>query len=151
MPSPSIRVTQRLISAFTNAEPWKIDHDEAMLCRDLEDSMAWAVRLMNGLAEDEARLQNIARGATAEDCEVVVAKFDNMRKELVDGCRAAVPLVESLMQQGYRVDGVGEFRQALEEAQNMLDAAEFERELPPLEELRRLVRPNNPRPERYGD
>lgn len=147
----SIRITQRLISAFTEAEPWKIDHDEAMRCSDLEDSMAWAVRLMNGLAEDEARLQSVAMGATAEDCEAVVAKFDKMRKELVDACREALPLVGSLMQQGYRVDGVDEFRRALEEAQNLLEAAEFERGLPPFEESRRLVRPNNPRPERYGD
>jgi hypothetical protein len=145
-------MSRRLVLAFAEAEPWKIDHQRAMLCRDIEDDMAWGIRLMSGLAEEEATFQALVlAGGPAGDIEAGMAGIDECRRVLVEVCEKILETAESLRRDRDAIDGIEEFRAAIEEARHRVEAAEFEQELPPLETMRPLLRPENPRPERYGD
>ena len=56
-----------------------------------------------------------------------------------------------LADEGFRVDGLDEFRQAADEARRQTELWDMESELLPIEEARAHLQPDNPRPERYGD
>jgi hypothetical protein len=49
-----------------------------------------------------------------------------------------------------QVDGLDEFRRIAEEARCQIELWDLEPEIRPLEEALPLVRPGNPRPDRYG-
>ena len=55
-----------------------------------------------------------------------------------------------LSEEGHDVEGLDEFRRAVEEARYQVELWDLEAELPPIEEARRFARPENPRPARYG-
>ncbi len=57
---------------------------------------------------------------------------------------------EALSAKGYDVEGLDDLRRAVEEGRCQIELWDLESELPAIEEARPFLRPENPRPARYG-
>ena len=53
----TIRRTRQLVSAYANGDTREVGHDEAQVCLDIEENLAWGVRIFDGLKAVDARLQ----------------------------------------------------------------------------------------------
>lgn len=145
----AISTTRRLIEAYAS-EPWKEQHDQAMLCRDIEEAMAWGVRLYRGLMEEEAAIQARALARRGEESAPDLSEFEEVFRQWVATSEMVLRVVERLADKGLQVDGLDVFRRVAEEARCQLELWDLEPEILPIEEALSLVRPENPRPNRYG-
>ncbi len=142
---------RRLISAYAESESWKNAHAQAMHCRDLEEDMAWGVKLFRGLVEAEARLQALnLKGRMAAD-DPVWPEIDECYRAWTAVSGKILAEAERLAAIGFAVEGSMTFRATLEEAWNLLGNMDLEGEIRPFEELAGMAKPENPRPERYAD
>lgn len=146
----AIPMARRLIEAYAASEPWKVDHQRAMACRDIEEAMAWGIRLLRGLSDEQATLQARAIAGRSEEIDRQLAEIEDLFRQLVVNLRMTLAGAEHLTQEGFPLDGLDEFRGLAEEAQCQVELWDFERELLPIEEARPRLKPENPRPERYG-
>jgi hypothetical protein len=129
---PVIRATRELISTYSQCVPWKEQEDRVMACWDLEERMAWGIKLFRGVADFESRLQSHAfRGITSsvdrvwQEVEQVYCLWTGASEKLL---RAA----EKLAQEGFTVDGLSEFRATLEQARSRLGFPDLEPETRPI-------------------
>lgn len=151
----SIRTTSRLILAYaqTGFEEWKSDHDLAMVCRDVEEAITWGIQLFRGLTKIEAGLQaEVCRSQLSEaQYGPLYASIANDYQRLFETFEKILETEEKLGRFGYALDGVEEFHEVAEEARCVVDSMELESKVRPIEELIPWAKPDNPRPERYGD
>jgi hypothetical protein len=146
----AIPTTRRLIEAYAESEPWKEHHDRAMLCRDIEELMTWGIHLFRGLCELEANLQSRALARKGEGLGLESAEFERVYRLWVTTSEGVLRLAGDLSEDGFPVDGLDEFRRIAEEARCQIGLWDLEPEIRPIEEVLPLVRPENPRPDRYG-
>jgi hypothetical protein len=146
----AIPTTRRLIRAFAEAEPWKVHHDRAMACRDIEEAMGWGVRLFQGLSEQEAILQARAIASRGDEPSPDMSEFEQVFRQWIEISEMILSVATRLSEEGYAVDGLDEFRRVAEEARCQVELWDFEPEILPIEEALLRVSPGNPRPERYG-
>jgi hypothetical protein len=147
---PATSTTYNLISAYAGQEPWKRDHDGAMLCRDLEETIAWGINLFRGLNEMEEWLQSGGIEGRNGLHSLDQDEFERAYRLWVKASEAIVRFAEELAHQGLSINGLEKFRAINEEARCQVELWDFEPELRPIEETRALIRPDNPRPDRYG-
>jgi hypothetical protein len=147
---PATGPTSRLISTYTESAPWKEDHDQAMHCSDVEVAMTWGVALFRGLCRLEANLQaRVLEGREAAD-QIDWDEFDQAYRAWVVKSEALLQLAGGLADNGFQVNGLDEFRAAVEEGRCQIELRELEPTIRPIEEALSLVKPDNPRPARYG-
>lgn len=142
---------KRLVAAYAVDEPWKIDHDGVKKCWEAEDLLASGIALYRRIVVLDADLQKKLIGKPAEMIEQYVTDIDELYRAWLEASERWRAKAERFVAQGYPVDGLDEFRAVVEEAAIIVGNAEFEAELRPIAEQLALVRPENPRPERYGD
>jgi hypothetical protein len=146
------RTTRRLLSAYADLEPWKRDHDEAQSCLDVEENLAWGVNLYRGLLERESRKSlQISRDFDQEEAASFFAEMTQFYQMWLNASEVYLDAARSFVGSGYVVDGLDAFEQTVEEARCLLGNLALESEIRPIEELIALAKPENPRPERYGD
>jgi hypothetical protein len=145
----AIPTTRRLIEAYAESEPWKLHHDQAMACRDIEEAMRWGVRLFRGLSEQEAALQARAIASRGHGPDLDMSEYEELFRQLVEMSEMILRGAAKLSEEGFKVEGLDEFRRVAEEARCQVELWGFESELLPIEEARLRLRPENPRPERY--
>ena len=141
--------TRRLISAYAD-EKWKSDHVEAQFCCEVEEHLAWAVRLFKGLFEFEARAQSQALGGSEE---ATIADLDGMTALYAMWLKATercLPVARTFMDRGYAVEGLDAFEKAIAEASWIVESAAIEARLCPRDDLANQIELGNPDPERYG-
>lgn len=143
--------TKRLISAYADAEQWKAPHREAMLCRDIEDDIAWGVRLFRGLCEHDAKLQALVINGKVAPDDPALSEIASLYDMWVRAARQRLKFVNTMEKEGFSVEGAEDFQATLEEAECFIENSGFGERLPAIEELIQHARPDNPRPERYGD
>jgi hypothetical protein len=146
----AFRTTGRLIQTYAESDPRTEGHDRAMWCRAIEEILGWGIRLLRGLAEIEAELQARALGGKVAPSDPVWAEHDRAYRSWVAGSEGFLKAATELSEEGYDVHDLDEFRRAVEEARCQVELWELESELPTIEEMRPLARPQNPRPARYG-
>ena len=148
---PAFRTTSHLIRAYAESNPsWEASHDEAMYCRDVEEILVWGVCLFRGLARIEADLQGRALAGKVDPSDPVWAEYDKAYRSLVAASEAFLRMGEDLSARGYDVEGLDDLRGAVEEGRCQIELWDLEPELPAIEEARPFLRPENPRPARYG-
>lgn len=146
----AIATTRRLIEAYAGSEPWKVQHDRAMACRDIEEALGWGIRLYRGLCEQEATLQARAIAGQPGEADSDTREFEQVFREWVATAQMILSAAATLAEEGFQMDSLEEFRQVTEEARCQVELWEFAPELLPVEAARPDLRPENPRPERYG-
>jgi hypothetical protein len=147
----AISTTSRLVEAYAESQPWKEDHARAMLCGDIEEAMTWGIHLFRGLSDLEAHLQaRVLRGKVAPG-HFDWGEFERVYRLWVKASEGFLRLAENCVEDGLQVEGLGEFREIVEEARCQIELWDLEPEIRPLEEALPLIRPGNPRPARYGD
>jgi hypothetical protein len=145
-----VHTTRRLVSAYAESEPWKIEHDRAMQCRDIEDALIWGERLLRAVSEDEKRYQaRAARGERAAG-DLIQTQIEESYRILGSAFELVLESAEALNAHGFAVEGLDHFRLVVEEARCLLDSFDIEAEMRPTQELSHLAR-GCPRPERYGE
>jgi hypothetical protein len=144
-----ISTTERLITAYGEQEPWKEDHDRAMYCCMIEDNLEWGIVLFEGLSAAAARFQaqSISPGNPVDGIQW--SGFEKAYKNWARTAGKFLKAADKLVSEGYVVKRLDDFRLLVAEAECMVDNAELELEIPPIEELERMARPECPRPERY--
>ncbi len=145
------RLGRRMLSAYAESEPWKQDHEDAILSFELEEMIAYGVSLIRGLMSDDALWEERVRKGIVPYREEDRLQFSEDYRRWADVGRTLLKSAESLDSAGHRIQGLEAFRLALEEVDCILGAEEFETLLPPVEEMLHLANRGNPRPERYGD
>jgi hypothetical protein len=146
----AISTTRRLISSYAECEPWKEHHDQAMLCWDVEEKMAWGINLLQGLSDLEARLQARVLGGREAWQKLDLAEIEQAYRSWVTGSESLLRQAEALAEQGFPLDGLAEFRGKVEEVRCQIELWDLEPEIRPIEEALPLTKPENPRPARYG-
>jgi hypothetical protein len=144
-------MTRRLVEEYARVEPWKVDHDRAMICLDFEDSLKTATALFRRIADHDAEWQAALKGATEELIDTYIKEVDSLYRTWLDASRKWVAFGERLARDGFDVAGLDDFRPVVEEAEAIVAGHEIDALLPPLEELEAVARPENPRPDRYKD
>ena len=147
---PAFQTTNRLIRVYAESEPWTEHHDRAMFCRSLEEVLGWGVIIRRRLAEIEVILQAQALEGEVPSSHPIWAEYDKLYRLWVVASEGFLKHGTELAEEGYEVDGLDEFRRALEEARCQVELWDLEAELPAIEEMRPFARPENPRPARYG-
>ncbi len=140
---------ERILAAYTQAEPWKADHDAAMQCFEMEEILAvgdLALRLI--FHRDAAWQEHVASGKIPykKDEDVQIGDF---YKSWVEVSERMLSVIKALADVGFVVNGADDFELQLEEARSLLDSRILETEMRPVEDILPLVK-GNPRPERYG-
>jgi hypothetical protein len=144
-------MTSRLIDAYASQdEPWKKDHNLAMKCRDAEDLIVNGLALFRTVSAIDVRTQLQGRGASEEFVQDCWTEVRGLYQVWLDGSARWLTRIEMLSAQGYEIEGLAEFRATIEEVANILGNDEYEKEIRPLDELRGMLKPGNPRPGRYG-
>ena len=143
-------MTRRLLEAYAADEPWKVDHDGVKRCWEVEDGLSMGLDLYRWLSKRESKLQALAIAGELAADDPCWGELDAFRRVLLAGSRRWMERAERMEAAGYPVEGIEDFRLAVEEATAIIECAEFAETLPPAEELFRLARPENPRPDRYG-
>jgi hypothetical protein len=146
----TISTTYRLISTYADPEPWKEYHDRAILCRDIEETIAWGIYLFRDLSDLEARFQARVFGGGEVLHNLDRNEFERAYRLWVTGSMAILREAEGLAEEGFPVNGLDEFRGIAEEARCQIELFDLEPEIRPIEEVLPLIRPENPRPARYG-
>jgi hypothetical protein len=144
-------MTRRLVEAYAADEPWKVDHDGAMACRDTEDVIANGISLFQRIVEVDVKSQADGRGASEEVVESCWAEVESLYRSWLGASLKSLARAERLVNEGYDVEGLDEFRATIEDASNVVGNAELEKGIRPLDELKAMAKPDNPRPERYRD
>lgn len=145
----TISMTHRYASDYAESEPWKIDHDMAMRCRDIEEAMVWGGRLFRAASEDEARFQDrVFRGELSPD-DPTLGQIEEVYRILASAFEMVLESAERIASHGFAVEGLDDFRLVVEEARCMVGSFDIEAEIRPVEELLPLCQ-GNPNPERYG-
>ncbi len=144
--------TRRQIAAYAEGGPWKVDHDAAMACRDVEDCLEIGICLYRRIVEIESRNQELALSGRLPDVEACLKEVDDLYRMWHGASRKWLADIEALAARGgFNVDGLGAFRAAVEEAGCVIGNNELEPQIHPFEELLTIARPDNPRPDRYRD
>jgi hypothetical protein len=121
-----------------------------MLCRDLEETMTWGITLFRGLNEMEGWLQARVLGGREGLHQLDQSEFERAYRLWVTASETILRFAEELAREGFSVEGLDTVRGITEEARCQVELWDFEPEIRPIEEVRPLVRPENPRPGRYG-
>jgi hypothetical protein len=148
---PALRTTRRLLTAYADKESWKRDHDEAQSCRDVEEKLAWGVHIFKGLLDLEARTQSRALKDPSPEAEQLLELMPLLYQFWAEVSEFYLERAREFLGKGFAVDGLDEFQEAVEEARCLVGNLALEDEIRPIEELLGRSRPDNPRPERYGE
>ena len=141
-----ISMAKTLITAYGDREPWKEQHDRAMLCREVEDIIDWGIVLFHGLSDAEARYQSqVIHCGDAENR----SDLDETYRSLTGMFRRCLNVADKLTAEGFMVERLDEFRAIVHEAECLVESADFEVGLPAIEDMERIASPANPRPDRY--
>jgi hypothetical protein len=147
---PAIRTTRRLIKAYAESEPWKESHDRAMLSYEIEELITWGIHLFRGLTDLEATLQSRALAKKEAPDDRDWSEFEGAYRMWVSASNMILAPASELVEEGFQVDGLNEFRRIAEEARCQIELWDLEPEIRPIEEALPSIRPENPRPTRYG-
>ena len=148
---PAIHTTRRLLSAYADKEPWKQAHDKTQMCLDVEEKLAWGVHLFRGLVDLEARQQAHAMQRPDADAVQFLEVMPLLYQVWLDASEFFLDAARGFANCGYVVDGLEPFEATVEEARCLLENLALEDEIRVAEELISIARPENPRPDRYGE
>lgn len=116
----STRFANVIVSAYAEAEPWKEDHDTAMICFSVEQMVSWGNRLFRGLCEDDEIWQtHVLESNVAYDSDWQENLLDLFRKWR-RGSERLLTQIEWLEGSGFEVRGSSEFRRNCIEARGIL-------------------------------
>lgn len=144
-------LARSLIVAYTGNERWKSDHIEAQLCFDVEESMAWGVRLFEGLKEFDARLESRALAKFDETVPRELDELASLYLMWLQGSEVGLSLAKDFASKGYSLAEFDAFEKAVLEARWICESAAIESQMQPYRESLDRLRPENPNPSRYGD
>ncbi len=121
-----------------------------MLCYDIEKLMRWGIHLFRGLSELDVILQARALGSKEATPSLDGTELEWAYRKWVTTSEGVLRLAEGLAEEGFQVDSLEEFRRIAEEARCQIDLWDLEPEIRAIDEALPLIRPVNPRPDRYG-
>jgi len=147
----STSTTSRLISAYGEQEPWKEEHDRAMYCVRIEQNLEWGMLLFKGLTAAESRLQSQAERGRHAVKDADWLDIDRAYRSWAATAGKFLKIGDTLAAEGFSVDRLEDFRSTVAEAEAIVGNADIDSEIRPIEELERMARPTNPRPDRYRD
>jgi hypothetical protein len=140
----------RVASVYVN-DPLMDEHRQAMRCRETEARIELGLFALSLLSKFEVVCQEDAlRGELTPD-DPVWAGFQRIYRQWLAMSEKLLESAARHQNEGYTVEKLSEFLSAVDEVQGRVDLAEFELELPPIEEMANRARPDNPDPARYGD
>lgn len=144
-----MQTTERILTAYAEAEPWKADHDAAMRCLGMEENIAVGIAVLKLIACYEAAWQeHVATGKVPYD-EAEDIRIGQFYQRWLQATERSLEEIQKLNEQGYEVKGTDELLIHLEEARSILESRILEVEMQTIEEVLPLAK-GNPRPERYG-
>jgi len=146
----SISMTQKILSVYANKEQWETAHDEAQSCSDLEEKLAWGLKLFQTLQDQEVRLQSNAPQALSAEVQKVLEDMPRLYQLWLVASETYLGMAQDFQTKGYMVDEIKTFAETVEEVRWICESMALEEEILPFEQLRQLARPDNPRPDRYG-
>ena len=146
----TIRTTRRLLAAYIDKEPRKGAFDEAQSCLNIEEKLAWGVPLFRGLLDLEVRIQSHPSRRPEAETALFLEMMPVLYGCWLDASEAYLEKAKGFARSGYEVGGLEAFEATVEEARCLCENLDLEDEIPPIEALSRLAKPENPRPARYG-
>lgn len=116
----SSRLTRRMISAYAEIEPWKEDHDRALACYAVEDTLSWGLLLFQGLSEEDANWHTHVLESKIPYDEAQEAELIENYRNWLEASNRLLPTIGQLEEWGFEVRGAHEFRKKCREAHGVL-------------------------------
>lgn len=143
-----ISTTRRLISVYTEGEQWKREHIHSLTVSDIAEDIVWGMHLFQGLESFyDLRLNP----------QIALVDADSYVLDLLAAYREWLQTSEKFLKLWNELDpqnpmsSSDEFFRMVDEVRDFLKNLENEQQIPPIEELLPLARPDNPCPDRYLD
>lgn len=140
----------RMVSAYAD-DPLLGEHDRAMKCRDAEVSMVCGLFTYQLLSNFEAACQ-------ADAFRDEIEPEDPVWSEIRDTYRLWFAKSEKVLEsalrfqaEGFEVEQLSEFQETVGDVQCRIELWDVEPRLASFESAVPLLRPDNPRPDRYND
>lgn len=93
-------------------ESWRIDHQHAMACHDLEDWLDYGLALLASIRKIEERRRSRASGKKTEIDRKLMEALDRLMEAWYAPSGHLLQQIEAMERQGYVVANASEFRQA---------------------------------------
>jgi hypothetical protein len=116
----SSRLSRRMISAYADIEPWKEDHDRALFCYAVEDTISWGLLLFQGLSEEDANWHTQVLESKIPYDEAQEAELIENYRNWLEASNRLLPTIGQLEEWGFEVREAHEFRKKCQEARGVL-------------------------------
>jgi len=117
---PSGALAKKMLSAYTEIESWKFDHDVAMDHLDMEETIAWGNRLFQGLSESEAIWHAHVLEGKIDFAQTEVDEIKANYRAWLVASEGLLHLVKKLEACGREVSGAADFRANCAKARALL-------------------------------
>jgi hypothetical protein len=114
----------RLFEEEVSREPWKVDHDEAMRCMALEETLQFGVQLYDHLVKLDEATRATTLAASAPDAAECVKLIRNLFEWWLRPGVALEREIKRMRDRGFRVDSAEAFLTRKAEAEWALAPAE---------------------------
>lgn len=102
-------------------EEWHHEHDYAMMCHDVRDSLAVGLLILDLLNKvDESLRLDAFTNTTRIDSTEVFQQIEELYDKWLTASLAHLEVVATLQRQGYSVEGLDRFRGAVADVQKMM-------------------------------
>lgn len=136
----TVETTRGLLSAYADKESWNREHDQAQLCLEVEEKLAWGIWIFQGLLDFEARIQSHALKRPGPEMNRLLDVIPTFYQRWVEESAFYLEQARQLQAAGGDVEGVEAFEATLEEARCLIGNLKLEDEIRPIEELIGLAR-----------
>ncbi len=117
---PLSRLTRRMISAYAEIEPWKVDHNRALACYDVGNDISCGLVLFQMLSEEDANWHTHVLESKIPYDEAQEAELLENYRSWLDASNRLLSKIGVLEGWGYEVRGAKEFREKCQEALGVL-------------------------------
>jgi len=117
---PSGALAKKMLSAYTEIEAWKLDHDIAMDHLDMEETIAWGNRLFQGLSESEAIWHAHVLEGKIDFVQTEVDEIKANYRAWLEASEGLLQLVKRLEACGHEVAGAVDLRASCAKSRALL-------------------------------
>lgn len=144
-----MKIAEQILEAYAKADPWKLDHDDAMRCFEMEEIIAVGNMTYKLVSYIVATWQDHVVAGSVPYQDEDDRQISQFYQSWVTVSERNLSEIEKLTRNGFEVKGSEEFATHLAEARSIIESRALEAEMRSIEEILPLAN-GNPRPDRYG-
>jgi hypothetical protein len=117
-----VTLRKHLEAYESTPQEWKKDHEDAMICFDVQDSLAFGLLLLDQMnkLDESFRLDAFSGKVRRDACDDLFREWEDIYHKWLKASLGHLDIIASLSRRGYSIEGSERFRQAVEEVQKWM-------------------------------